>query len=160
MTYNRSSTLQSAASDSIARQVTTADGFVNQVAITARSSLTLLDYATARVRAGYAIGQFLPYAMIGGVVGRFNYTTTATTTVSGNNPNLAPPNNTYGPNTDTQSSNKNNAISAGLMVGLGMDVALLPNVFLRGEWELAAFAPLGGIRTTINTGRVGVGVRF
>ena len=44
--------------------------------------------------------------------------------------------------------------------GLGMDVALLPNMFLRGEWEFVAFAAVGGIRSNINTGRVGVGVKF
>ncbi len=41
-----------------------------------------------------------------------------------------------------------------------MDVALLPNVFVRGEWEYIAFAPVGGIRSNINTGRVGLGVKF
>jgi len=41
-----------------------------------------------------------------------------------------------------------------------MDVAVLPNVFVRGEWEYIAFALLGGIRPNINTGRVGVGMKF
>ena len=41
-----------------------------------------------------------------------------------------------------------------------MDVAILPNVFLRGEWEYVGFAQVGGIRTNINTGRVGIGVKF
>ena len=41
-----------------------------------------------------------------------------------------------------------------------MDVALLPNVFLRGEWEYVGFAQVNGIRSSINTGRVGIGMRF
>lgn len=158
--YNRPSTMESSASDTIARQVTTSDTFVNQVNITSSSSLKLVDYATIRARAGYAFGQFLPYAVIGGAVGRFNYANSATTITSGNSPSIAPPNNTYGPVTDTQSDSKDNAIVGGFVVGLGMDVALLPNVFLRGEWEFVAFAPVGGIRANLNTARVGLGVRF
>lgn len=158
--YNRPSSLASSASDSIARQATTSDTFVNQINIAAQSSLQLVDYATVRARAGYAMGLFLPYAVVGVAVGRFNYTTTATTTVSGNSPTIAAPNNVYGPNTNTQSNARNNAFSAGPLFGLGIDVAILPNVFLRAEWEYAAFAPVGGIRAGLNTGRVGVGMRF
>ena len=45
------------------------------------SSIKLIDYGTFRGRAGYAFGQFLPYAVLGGAVGRFNYTNTSTVTV-------------------------------------------------------------------------------
>ena len=41
-----------------------------------------------------------------------------------------------------------------------MDVAVLQNVFLRGEWEFVAFTPFAGIRASMNTGRVGVGMKF
>jgi len=158
MAYNRMSSLETAASDSIARQVTTTDTYVNTVIIVAQSSLKMVDFATMRARAGYAFGQFLPYAVLGAAVGRFNYATTATTTVSGASPTATPA--TYGPVTDVQSSGKDNAIVAGFVFGLGMDVAILPNMFLRGEWEFVAFAPVGGIRANINTGRVGIGVKF
>jgi len=160
MAYNRMSSLETAASDSIARQVTTTDTYVNTVIITAQSSLKMVDFATMRARAGYAFGQFLPYAVLGAAVGRFNYATTATTTVSGVSPTIPAPNDVYGPATDTQSSGKDNAIVAGFVFGLGMDVAILPNMFLRGEWEFVAFAPVGGIRANINTGRVGIGMKF
>lgn len=100
----------------------------------ASSSLKLVDYATMRARAGYAFGQFLPYGFIGGAVARMNYATTA--------------------------SSRTNAYSAGFTAGLGIDVALMPNVFLRGEWEYVAFSPVGAIRSSTNTARVGIGVRF
>ena len=35
-----------------------------------------------------------------------------------------------------------------------------PNVFLRAEWEYIGFVPVAGIRANINTGRVGIGVKF
>jgi outer membrane immunogenic protein len=153
LAYNHPSSLVSSASDTITRLVTTSDGVHHTVTIDATSSLKLVDYATFRARAGYAFGQFLPYAVIGAAVGRFNYATSATVT----DPQTNPVNN-FGPITDTDA--KDNAVVAGFVGGLGMDVALMPNVFLRGEWEYIAFAPVNGIRSNTNTGRVGVGVRF
>jgi opacity protein-like surface antigen len=154
--YNKVSKLEADAEDSIGRQVTTSDSTVHQVFIESNASLKLVDYATARAKAGYAFGQFLPYGMLGVAVGRFNYVTSSTVTdvwtPSGGTAT------TYGPFTQTDS--KNNAIAAGFLVGLGMDVAIMPNVFVRGEWEFVAFAPVNGIRSQLNTGRVGLGVRF
>jgi opacity protein-like surface antigen len=159
LAYNRASTLSAGASDTIARQVvTTPDNVNNAITITAQSSLKMIDYATLRARAGYAFGQFLPYAMVGAAVGRFNYASTATVHNVGTPPVGSPilPFDT----TDTRSNSKNDAIVGGFTFGLGMDVAITPNVFLRGEWEYVGFTPVGGIRTNINTGRVGLGVKF
>ena len=106
---------------------------------TVTSQLKLTDYATVRARAGYAFGQFLPYGFVGAAIGRMNYST-----VSGG----------------VSVANRDNAINGGFTAGLGVDVAILPNVFLRGEWEYIAFGQVSGIRATDNTGRVGIGVRF
>jgi outer membrane immunogenic protein len=155
--YNRpSSTFHASASDTIDRFTTLSDNIRHSVHIASAASIDLVDYATFTGRAGYAFGQFLPYAVLGAAVGRFNYTNSATATDQQTLPdgtviNFTPP---------TSSSAKNNAIVGGFVVGLGIDVAVLPNVFLRAEWEYAAFAPVGGIRVGLNTGRVGVGVRF
>lgn len=157
--YNRTSSLTTSASDTIARQVvTTPDNVNNALTITAQSSLKLIDYATMRARAGYAMGQFLPYAMIGAAVGRFNYANSATVHNVGTPPGGSPilPFDV----TDTRSNSKDNAIVGGFLAGLGVDVAILPNMFMRAEWEFIAFAPVGGIRANINTGRVGIGMKF
>jgi outer membrane immunogenic protein len=140
----------------LARSVSTSDGITHDVYITAQSSTKLVDYGTVRLRAGYAVGQFLPYAVVGGALGRFNYSTSASlidymTDSSGNT-------STYTPASETDA--KDNAFVAGLAVGLGPDVAVLPNVFLRAEWEYVTFASVNDIHTYMNTGRVGVGVRF
>lgn len=109
----------------------------------ASSSITLQDYGAIRGRVGYAFGQFLPYVALGVAVGRFKYATYATsdTTVVLNDPN-------------------DNAWGVGLDVGLGIDVALAPNIFLRGEYEYVVFGPLGDIKTQLNTARAGIAVRF
>lgn len=106
---------------------------------TATSALKLQDYATFRARAGYAFGQFLPYAFLGAAAGRMNFSTRVGTTV-------------------TQS--RDDAYVAGGVAGIGIDVSILPNVFVRAEYEYVVFSPLGDIRSSLNTGRVGVGVRF
>lgn len=151
--YNRMQSLQNSAADSIARIVNTSDGVQHDVTIQSSASLRLVDYATFRGRAGYAFGQFLPYAMIGAAVGRFNYTSSATVTdqMSGAQ---------TGTFQQSATDGRNNVFAAGFVTGLGLDVALLPNVFLRGEWEYTVFAPVNGIRSWLNTGRVGIGVRF
>ena len=106
---------------------------------TTTSSLKLVDYATFRGRAGYAFGQFMPYAVLGAAVGRMNYATTVSGTVT---------------------ASRDNAFSAGFVAGIGMDVALLPNVFLRGEYEYVTFSPVASIHSSLNTVRAGIGVRF
>ena len=58
----------------------------------------------------------------------------------------------------TTTDSQSNKFGYGFLYGLGMDVAITPNVFLRGEWEYIAFNKVGGIRSTLNTGRVGLGV--
>jgi len=100
----------------------------------------LVDYATLRGRAGYAIGPFLPYAVVGIAVGRFNYA-----------------------NLDLGTGmfvGKDNAFDSGIIAGLGVDWALTPGVFVRAEWEYIAFSKLNGKTPQTNTGFLGVGVRF
>ncbi len=158
ITYNRFTSLEASASDTMSRIFNTSDGYTNTVTVRSGSSLRLVDYTTLRGRAGYAMGQFMPYAMVGMAVGRFNYASTATVTASGTN-NGAPPT-TYGPSTGTSSDGKNNAFQVGFLGGVGIDVALLQNVFLRAEYEYIMFSPVNGVRTNLSTGRLGVGVRF
>ncbi len=154
--YSRPSSLQTQASDGLTRIVTTSDNVEHIVTVSAQSSLKLVDYGTFRARAGYAVGQFLPYAMIGAAVGRFNYANSATVTDFWTPAGGATVQ--FGPMTN--SNGQSNAFAAGFLGGLGMDVAVLPNVFLRGEWEFIAFAPVSGINSTVNTVRAGIGLRF
>src|SRR6266849_2440090 len=55
---------------------------------------------------------------------------------------------------------RNGVFAYGAAAGLGVDVALLPNVFLRGEWEFVQFAPLQGDHIHINTVRTALGLKF
>ena len=146
------------ANDSISRQFMTSNQFLNTVSIDARAQMKLVDYATLRARAGYAWGQFLPYAMVGIAAGRFNYETTVTVHRTGT---PIPPAPGFAFDiTDTAGNGKDNAIVGGVAGGLGIDWALTPGMYLRGEWEYVAFAPVNGSRSNFNTGKIGAGARF
>jgi opacity protein-like surface antigen len=58
------------------------------------------------------------------------------------------------------SAGQNNAFVAGVAAGVGLDWAATPSVFLRGEWEFVAFAPVNQTRANVQVGHVGVGMRF
>jgi hypothetical protein len=157
--YNRLSSMQTSAAGANGWLIHTSNGYDNIYFVSGDASLKLIDYATLRARAGYAFGQFLPYAFVGGAAGRFNYSRSVTVTLSGLDVSGAG-GTPYDFGTQSRSDSKDNAVVGGVAAGLGIDVALLPNVFLRGEWEVVAFAPVGGIRPVLNTGRVGLGVKF
>jgi outer membrane immunogenic protein len=156
--YNYASKLETNAGDFISRQFVTSDQFNNQVTINALATMKLVDYATLRARAGYAFGQFLPYAAIGVALGRFDYSTIVTVHSAGQ-PIPPAPGSAFD-NTNTQSIGKTNAYIGGFAVALGTDWAITPGMFLRAEWQYVGFAPVNGSRNNINTGQLGVGARF
>jgi opacity protein-like surface antigen len=53
----------------------------NTVAVGASGNLDLTDYGTARGRAGYVVGNLLPYGFIGMAVGRASYSVNTATLV-------------------------------------------------------------------------------
>jgi len=107
------------------------------------------DYATLRARVGYPMGQFLPYAFLGGAVGRFDYRTrTVASLTSGATASI------------NEVQAKEGAFNPGLTTGLGADIAILPNMYLRLEYEFNAFLELAGITAMSHTGKVGLGFRF
>ncbi len=156
ITYTRPSDLEASATDSLQRSVTLSDGTNDNVSITASSSVKLIDYASVRARLGYAFGQFLPYGILGVAVGRFDYVNQSQVTVVQTPSGGAPTTFVF----PTQTDSRSNAFAPGFAYGLGVDIAVTPTVFVRGEWEYVAFGEVGGIRSTVNTARAGIGLRF
>jgi outer membrane immunogenic protein len=103
---------------------------------TATTHFKLVDYVPGGARAGYAIGTFLPYALVGVAVGRFNY------------------------GDFVAGTGKTNAfqcrVSHRPWRGLGDHTRRLCPCRV----EYVAFAAVGGTISQINTGQLGVGVRF
>lgn len=129
--------------------------------IAATGSLTSIDYVTLRARAGWVLGNFLPYGFAGVVVGQANYSVTANVTGEQNPPSsggsCSPP---CFPFAFTSGGGVNSALTYGFAVGGGLDVALTANLFVRGELEYVQFAPVAGLVAGIASARVGAGLKF
>jgi opacity protein-like surface antigen len=144
--------------------VPTGHHLLYDVNVTGSASLRIKDYASFRARAGWQVDQFLPYAFVAGVVGRADYSVTDTinfTTTDTPDP-ASPPITplTFAPFSGTKTESKSDAIAYGAAAGLGVEVALISNVFLRAEWEYVYFSPIHDIQVSINSGHVGVGIKF
>jgi outer membrane immunogenic protein len=133
--------------------------------VASQSSLYMTDVATFRARAGWELNDFLPYGFIGLAVGRANYSTAATVSysasdfVDSSNPPIPPLPDI--PVTTGSEANKQDGVYAyGFATGIGTDVSVTSNVFLRGELEYIYFAPVNAIHVTMVTARVGVGLKF
>ena len=62
--------------------------------------------------------------------------------------------------TFSESDNKNGAFIWGWALGGGVEVMVAPKVFMRAEYEFAAFQPVFNIKSQIQTGRLGLGYKF
>jgi outer membrane immunogenic protein len=120
--------------------------------VNATASARLTDYATFRARAGWAYGNIMPYAMAGVALGRVETTRTATATateVSGGPGQLS-----------AAQSVASTRYPWGFMAGAGIEFLLLPNVFVRAEYEFVRLENVTNIDLDLNTVRFGAGVRF
>ena len=124
----------------------------NTVSISASGSVTDLNFGTLRARAGWAVGNFLPYAFAGFAAGQANVNITETTTVI----QKSPPGTFVFP----AAAGKNNEWLYGFTVGGGLDYALTHHIFVRGEYEYVQFQSVAGTDINVNTVRLGAGVKF
>jgi opacity protein-like surface antigen len=131
----------------------------------------ITDLGTFRARAGWAIGSFLPYGFIGLAVGRADVSTGVNvsgtlddsyieTVPCGTSTCPVQRNDTYVLTPGSQTTSQKGRWVYGGSVGLGFDWALSPNLFVRGEWELTQINDIEGIDVRLNTGRVGLGLKF
>jgi outer membrane immunogenic protein len=135
----------------------------DSVNISANASLSMTDYGSLRARAGWILGDFLPYGFAGFAIGHGSYA--VGTLVSGQQatpPTTLPctPSPTCVDFSFPNSAGGSGVFFYGFSVGGGLDVALTPNFFLRGEYEYVQFAPISNITASISTVRGGLGFKF
>lgn len=147
--------------------------------VSANASIKITDLATFRARGGWSAGNFMPYAFAGVAVARadVNRSTTVTanltdtfntTTVVGFDPITGAPITINTPQSvttslllpGTQINNVTGAFALGYTAGVGMDMLLTPNVFVRGEYEFIQFPSIKAVNVNINTLRLGAGVKL
>jgi outer membrane immunogenic protein len=130
--------------------------------VSSSSSMTITDFGSLRVRGGYALGCFLPYLFGGVALGQANINRSASydlkyTYVGSQIPRL-PDIPVVGTLSDSLSDTANAHFIYGYSGGLGIDMMLFANLFVRAEWEYMRFtAP---VDTTVNTVRAGIGYKF
>ena len=122
-----------------------------------------LNYGTLRARAGWIVGNFMPYGFFGLAVGVANTSVSATVSgieyAAGSNSTctVALP---CVPFSFTGTSGRTSQVLVGFSVGGGLEVALTRNIFVRGEYEFVQFAPVSGITLDISSAHVGAGFKF
>ena len=169
--YNRTS-LSGSASNSLSRSFVDSNPsiptghhyFYNPATVTGTAAARITDWGTFRFRGGWAAGMFLPYGFVAFAVGRADISRTASVTWTVTDlpdSGVAPfPPSALPLPPSPEADARNGVFAYGAAAGLGVDVALLPNVFLRGEWEFVQFAPLQGDHIHINTVRTALGLKF
>jgi opacity protein-like surface antigen len=138
-------------------RLVTAGGFNYGVTVTGGARFTVKDVATFRGRAGWEVGNFLPYAMIGVAAARADLFRTASTFGTQSSFDTPP---VVTPFSFTQTQTKGNAFLFGWSVGAGVHVLVMPNVFLRAEFEYLALSPVWSMNPTMFSARAGVGYKF
>ncbi|MGE0035354.1 MAG: outer membrane protein [Xanthobacteraceae bacterium] len=145
----------------ISRLTTTSNDLAYAMTLTGAANMQITDFGVLRVRAGVDLGNVLPYAGIGFAVGRAGVYRSATASGIEYAPNpLDPPNPIETPFFFTENETKSNAVIYGWSLSGGLDIMLMPCLFMRAEFEFVNFQPLWNINSSISTGRVGVGYKF
>lgn len=145
-------------SDSLGRSYTVSTGYWYNVLVDAEASVRVTDIGSLRLRGGWAAYAVMPYAFVGVAAARANVTRTATVAADGTDISGAgrpPVGGVY-----TRSDNRDRVFTYGFSAGGGIDWALLPNLFLRAEYEFMRFSDLNGMVVDISMGRAGLGLKF
>jgi hypothetical protein len=135
-------------SGSMGRQ-TAVNGVTYAATYAANAAIKVNDVGSARLRAGWAFGSFLPYAFGGVALGQADIVRTAT--ISGTQGGIP-----FTPLSATQVQNGH--FIYGYSGGVGFDMMLYRGLFVRAEWEYQKFA--APINTAVSTVRGGVGYKF
>jgi outer membrane immunogenic protein len=147
----------------ISRMVSDDAGNTYDLTLNGSGSLNDVNYLTLRGRAGWILGNFLPYGFIGLAVGEGNLAVTATASGIQNPPSgggtCSPANNCV-PFSFTATVGRADDVLYGGAVGAGVDIAIMRNVFLRSEFEYLRFAPVSNVVVGATTIRIGGGLKF
>jgi outer membrane immunogenic protein len=158
--YTRSSLRANSVSNGAATFQPTGSTDEYDITTNATARARLSDWGTLRGRVGWAAGMFMPYLTAGVAFGNVDGRSTLNGTWARFDVS-APPVRTPISNGTFSSVIGRRGITYGGAFGAGVDMQLMPNMFLRAEWQHIQFAS-GGQRPniSINTARIGGGIKF
>lgn len=168
--------------DIISRSKLLSDGYESTVNLGGIARTKLEDLGTIRARAGYALGDFLPFVTGGVAIGRasisdtvgiqtYGYDRTAylSNVANGqsayvgrfgyssfdqNNPGAGTP---FSPQLYGTSKTK---VVAGFTLGAGLEYAITSNILLRGEYQYVLLNDFDGHKINVNSVRGGAAYKF
>lgn len=145
----------------ITRVTATTSNIAYAMTLTGAANMQITDFGVLRARVGVDLGNVLPYAGIGFAVGRAGVYRSGTASGVEIAPNPNDPNNPIiTPFFFTENETKSNAVIYGWSLSGGLDFMLMPNLFMRAEYEFVNFQPVWNINSSISTARLGVGYKF
>ncbi len=147
--------------DAIGRSQTLSDGYNTSVGLTGTTTAELKDVGTLRLRAGYAMGAFMPFITGGLAVGYGTVTSTATVRTSGvdADPSADPALQSYSSASGLIVASRKNSSMLGGTVGAGVE-ALFGGLLLRAEAHYVRMEAQGNVVVETTTARVGAGIKF
>lgn len=147
--------------DFIARRTSTATQTIGW-SMDTKLGARLHDYATTRLRMGYAYGRIMPFATIGAAFGRFDaYSTIDATASIITNANTAAETSRMAVDYPLRVGvARKNIWGFGMAFGAGVDWAVTDNLLLRAEYQYIGFGEVEGASTTVNTGRIAAALKF
>lgn len=126
------------------------------------ASSKIVDYGTMRVRAGYTLGNFMPFVTAGVAIGRAEISQQIV--VSASNPKFdrTISDGNLGGNLSSSviGAYAKTKVVGGFAAGAGLEYALTQNILLRGEYQYVQFNDFDGYKINLNTVRGGAAVKF
>ena len=149
----------STASGEFVSRAPLSDNLFHNAVVTSSTSMSITDMATFRARAAYAWGCFLPYMFGGFALGNADILRSVvlqdSVSVNQGGPfSLLPPSSAL--------LGAHDHLVVGYTAGLGVDINLVGDLFMRAEWEYVRFATnlLNVTDPHLNTVRAGLGYKF
>lgn len=149
--------MKGVSSDSYARRFGASNGLDYSSQLSGSVSGEINDLGTLRARAGVTMGSFLPYVTGGVALARATTTRTASVNIVERNPLDG---SVTGRLVDSQTIGPKESFVLGYTGGVGVDMAITPNVMLRAEYQYIYFNDFDGYRITVNNVRAGAGIKF
>jgi outer membrane immunogenic protein len=181
--YNYMNKVASASSSSLSLAIANPPGtspppnhsYTYNTTLTGAAAATIKDVVTFRARAGWAGGDFMPYAFGGLAVGRMDVSRSVTsnvvlrddqtviqTDIFGNTTTfaLAPVFSPVPSLSVSSSERRTNDFVPGYTAGLGFEYCLWGGLFMRAEYEYVKFLSVKDTTISLNSVRAGLGYKF
>lgn len=156
--YTRSNTKTTSTSGPYGRlEVSGTDEWA--ITSTSQARATVSDRGTLRARAGWAAGMFMPFVTAGVAFGNVDSRATTSGEITRTDISNPPTRIDLGTGNISGRIGKR-SMGFGSAVGAGIDMQIMPGMFLRAEYQNIQLKQASGVDVTINTGRVAGGVKF